>query len=300
MHRYFDVTTSYLETKMSETTKLKSCFVVTQIGEEDSPERIHADWVFEEILLPVFGEKFEHYELIRADKIALPGLIDAQIIDMILNADLVIADLTNTNPNVFYEIGIRHVVQKPIIHIHLKGQKIPFDVSLYRSMPFLLSRPSDLKRARLDLGELITSTERPDFAVDNPVVRARGKINFENTATEKDKMIESLIDGLSKRIENIEFINNGDYGGAAENLFLNRLGDRRIEFVSKNGRFSNENQHKVVEMLINSGLGVFVSNVERNVHGSGVILLRRDAGDEAEMKISNSLVKLGFRVVGIQ
>lgn len=217
---------------MNDAEKSKSCFVVTQIGEEDSLERIHADWVFDEILTPVFNERPVQYNLIRADKISAPGLIDAQIIDFIINSELVVADLTNTNPNVFYEIGIRHVIQKPIIHIHLKGQRIPFDVSLYRSMQFALTRPADIRRARVDLNALVEATEGAGFIVDNPVVRAKGKIKFDQTATEKEKILESQIEDLINRIENLE-IDRGDNFGVKYSMSSKRNLTRWINIYIK-------------------------------------------------------------------
>ena len=104
-------------------------FVVGPIGAEDSDFRIHADWVLEEIVNPTML-KCPDFAVSRADKLMQPGLIDSQVITMLLNADLVIADLTTLSPNAFYEIGIRHMIQKPIVHMHKTGEKIPFDVSL--------------------------------------------------------------------------------------------------------------------------------------------------------------------------
>jgi len=52
--------------------------------------------------------------VIRADKISEPGIITTQIIGHIVDAELVIADLTDKNPNVFYELAIRHAIRNPI------------------------------------------------------------------------------------------------------------------------------------------------------------------------------------------
>ena len=98
--------------------KPKSCFVVGPIGDDDTEDRIHADWLLEEIIQPVFDEKFSEYRVERADRITIPGRSDAQVISALLDADLVIADLTTLNPNAFYEIGIRHMTQKPVIHMN--------------------------------------------------------------------------------------------------------------------------------------------------------------------------------------
>ena len=88
-----------------EPTKL--CFVVGPIGADGSPERIHADWLLDGIIQPVMAE-YREFKIERADQMTQPGMIDAQVINALLNADLVIADLSTLNPNAFYEIGIRH------------------------------------------------------------------------------------------------------------------------------------------------------------------------------------------------
>lgn len=126
---------------MGDADKKKICFIVSQIGQEDSQERIGADWFLEAIVRPVFSSQFTEYIVKRADEIPDPGMIDAQVISMLINVDIVIADLTNLNPNVFYEIGLRHMTQKPIIHMHEKGSKLPFDISLFRSIPYSRARP---------------------------------------------------------------------------------------------------------------------------------------------------------------
>ena len=69
----------------------------------------------------------------------------------LLNAELVIADLSFLNPNAFYEIGIRHMAQKPIIHMQLATQEPPFDLSLYRAIKFSLTKHRDLGVAAAEL-----------------------------------------------------------------------------------------------------------------------------------------------------
>lgn len=179
------------------------CLVVGQIGTEDSAARIHSDWVFEEIIWPVF-EAIGNFKVVRADKVSSPGLIDSQIISLILTSDIVIADLTGLNANVFYEIGIRHVVQKPIIHMHLAGESIPFDISLFRSLRFSLKRPADIKSARQELGQMVDAVLSPDYAVENPVTSARGRIHFEESASSADKVLREQIEAISLRLSQVE------------------------------------------------------------------------------------------------
>jgi hypothetical protein len=88
----------------------KLCFVVGPIGDEGSEIRNHADWLLNGIIQPVLAG-FPEFRVKRADQDARPGLIDVHMINDILDAELVIADLSFLNPNVFYEISIRHMLK---------------------------------------------------------------------------------------------------------------------------------------------------------------------------------------------
>jgi hypothetical protein len=181
----------------------KCCFVVGAIGDEDSPERIHADWLLEAIIEPVF-ETLAEFVVERADKISHPGLIDAQIINKLLTAELVVADLTGLNPNAFYEIGIRHMAQKPIIHMHEAGQKIPFDVSLYRSIKFSRIRPRDIQSAKVDLKKMVDQALALDYQVENPVTNVRGRVEFEKHATPEQQLLIEQLRSIEERLSEME------------------------------------------------------------------------------------------------
>lgn len=114
-----------------------NCFVICPIGEPKTEIRIRSDKVYKFIIEPVI-EKLEGYDLevIRADKISSPGVITDQIIQHLLEDILVIADLSDSNPNVFYELAIRHASKLPFIQIIQEGEKIPFDNFNMRTIPY--------------------------------------------------------------------------------------------------------------------------------------------------------------------
>jgi hypothetical protein len=177
--------------------KEKLCFVIGPMGSDTSEVRIHADWLLEEIIQPVMAD-FPEYEVKRADQEHQPGLIDAQLINDLLRAELVIADLSTHNPNVFYEIGIRHMAQKPIIHMQLADEKIPFDVSLYRAIKFSRVRPKDIRTARDALKRQVEAIHADGYQVQNPVTRAGGAVKLEVHATPGQRSIQSLAHRVSK------------------------------------------------------------------------------------------------------
>jgi hypothetical protein len=179
-------------------SKTKLCFVASPIGGQNTPDRNHADWLFDEIIKPVIDE-YPDYRVERADKITAPGMIDAQIINRLHDAELVIIDMTFQNANVFYEMGIRHMKRLPTIHMYRDGQEIPFDVQPYRAISFNYAHPNDLKMARSALKNVIDDVIKPDFVVDNPVTRARGLEKIEERATEFEKLMLQEISALRQQ-----------------------------------------------------------------------------------------------------
>lgn len=65
----------------------------------------------------------------RVDEIEFNDAILSQIYDGIQRADLVIADMTGRNPNVFYEVGYAHALAKEVVLLTQKAQDIPFDLA---------------------------------------------------------------------------------------------------------------------------------------------------------------------------
>ncbi|WP_449245889.1 hypothetical protein [Desulfarculus baarsii] len=114
----------------------KSCFVVMPIGNVGDGNYDHFKAVFEHIkqIVGACG-----YAVDRADDTRRPGAITKDIITKLVEFDLVIADLTCLNPNVFYELGIRHAFRGSgtiMILDENKTETIPFDLSAYRVLKY--------------------------------------------------------------------------------------------------------------------------------------------------------------------
>lgn len=115
----------------------KLCFVVSPIGEKGSPERKHSDKVLKYLIKPVCEEL--DYEVLRADDIYGTTEIIHDIWNCLDNADLVIADVTTLNANVFTEIGYRLKTRKQLILIkEHNSSAYPFDIQGYRHMQYSL------------------------------------------------------------------------------------------------------------------------------------------------------------------
>lgn len=185
----------------------KTCFVIGPIGEPGSEHRKLADWLLRGIVKPVLESEPFGYSVSRADECPDPGSITDQIITSVMEADLVVADLTSHNPNAFYELAIRHMVVKPVIHMILKGQIIPFDTKDYRTIIYDVSEVDGLEAAKQALAGQVEAIESPDFRVSNPVTKARGHQALASSADTRDQIMAELmglVGSLTHRIEQIE------------------------------------------------------------------------------------------------
>jgi hypothetical protein len=109
------------------------CFYISPIGEEDSEQRQRSDLFLNHLVEPALREF--GLKVVRADKIGESGMITSQILEHILRGRLVIVDLSFGNPNVFYELCVRHAAKLPIVQLIRKQDKIPFDVDQVRTIP---------------------------------------------------------------------------------------------------------------------------------------------------------------------
>lgn len=117
-----------------------SCFVIGPIGNRLAPigslprstfEEALA--VYEDVILPAC--EANSLAPVRADQIAVSGEITEQIFRHLRDDDLVIADVSGGNPNVMYELGLRHSTGKPTVQIGEFGQ-YPFDIAGVRTVQF--------------------------------------------------------------------------------------------------------------------------------------------------------------------
>lgn len=183
----------------------KTCFVIAPIGGEGSETRKRSDTVFKQVVQEVV-ENFG-YECKRADHIEEPGIITNQVIEYIVESELVVADLTNKNPNVFYELAVRHAHEKPVIQLINSDQDIPFDVATQRTININLDDFSTTKNAQEKIENQIEEIESNEFEVENPVSVA-GHIRDlrESGEPEKQQLAEftELLNEINSKIHSIE------------------------------------------------------------------------------------------------
>lgn len=116
---------------MLETTG--QAFFISQVGAKDSEVRRRADEVCDFIVAPVVQEF--GLDVVRADRDPTPGQVTTQIVRSLLDARLVVADLTGRNPNVYYELGVAHAFRMPVVILVDNPESLSFDTQGERVIP---------------------------------------------------------------------------------------------------------------------------------------------------------------------
>lgn len=108
----------------------KKCFVIMPFGQKTDPsgQVIDFDDIYEFMIRGAIEDDLK-IECIRCDKINEPGLIHRDMILNIYDADVAVVDITTTNANVFYELGVRHALKKGVtVVIRRSGTQLPFNI----------------------------------------------------------------------------------------------------------------------------------------------------------------------------
>jgi len=173
-----------------------TCFVVAPIGEPGSDIRKHSDQVLKHVIKPAV---ISHgYSAIRADEISEPGLITAQIIQHVVDDPLVVADLTGNNPNVFYELAIRHALRKPLIQLIAAGEPIPFDVAPMRTVHVDVHDLDSVEEAKFEIAKQIEALEIDPGSIDTPISVSLDLQSLRQSDNPEERSLADLIAALSE------------------------------------------------------------------------------------------------------
>lgn len=174
------------------------CFVICPIGEPESETRKKSDKMMKHLIEKVLAPE---YDILRADKIGRPGMITIQIVEALVDAELVIADLSDGNQNVYYELAIRHATKKPAIHIISAGQNASFDVQGMRFVPYDLTDLDVMEQAQKELGEHVKAIRQGE-EVATPVQLA-AIVRDLHSGKDRDAQISALFGNLNAGISSL-------------------------------------------------------------------------------------------------
>ncbi|MDR5045548.1 hypothetical protein FNE59_07595 [Bacillus thuringiensis] len=267
---------------MDNPNKNKTCFIITPIGDDQSDIRRAADGVIDAVITPeLLKIGFSEENIKVAHRMANPGSINQQVIECILESDLAIANLTTLNPNVMYELAIRHAVRKPVIQLIQKGtKKLPFDIIEERTI-FYEDDMSGVMELSKDLGAMLPFALE-DKEPDNPIYRvAKQKEIMKKITTNEEPMqyiieqmnsIQSQVSKLAPLVNNNKnkYIRNGVVidGGARQQMFRFSVDDAVIshsEVMGKLKEFKENNRDMEVTYSISGNVLTVVGSGYRTI-----------------------------------
>lgn len=172
----------------------KSCFVVSPIGDEGSATRKRSNGFLREVIRPVTKEY--NYDIERADHDKAPGIVTEAIVRKILDADLVVADLHNKNPNVMYEVALRHATGKPIVQMIEQNEELPFDIGGLNTI-FYDPTVDGLASWRDDLRMALEAVEKGKGG-ENPVSRAALFQGLQQRSGKEGEILTALLESIEQ------------------------------------------------------------------------------------------------------
>lgn len=187
--------------------QLNRCFVVGPIGNKfaaiATPAREvyeEALDVFEKVIVPAC-QAFS-IDPIRSDQIAVSGAVTQQVLRHIYEDEIVIADVSGGNPNVMYELGLRHTRDLLTIQIGEYGQ-LPFDIADIRTIQFSRSDRGLIDaRKQLERAIQIGLSELPDQTAATRIWNAGGDLNAALGDLETSRAVSD--DPAASKAENLD------------------------------------------------------------------------------------------------
>lgn len=153
----------------------RTCFVIMPFSSTESCTEGEWDWIFENMFKPAVEGAGLEYKCRRS--VATRGNLVASILQDLDDAYVVLADLTDHNANVFYELGVRHSLRDRSILVAQKSEDIPFDLQAYAYHAYDWKteegRAELAKKLSQLLAEIDTNPERPDNPVSDFLGRTR-------------------------------------------------------------------------------------------------------------------------------
>ena len=138
---------------------MPTAFVIMPFDPELEP-------IYARFLQPILTEN--GFDVKRADDIDSQRNILQDIVQAIYESDLIVADLTGNNPNVFYELGIAHAFRKPVILSTQSIDDVPFDLRPYRLLLYS-THFSYIKQAEEQLRRYATDFLQGRLRFGNPI-----------------------------------------------------------------------------------------------------------------------------------
>ncbi|BAU52263.1 hypothetical protein [Mucilaginibacter gotjawali] len=275
----------------------ENCFIITPIGAIDSETFKKTKGLISSVIAPIL-EEF-NFKAVPAYEINNSGSITKQILKSILNDKLVIANLTSLNPNVMYELAVRHSIRLPIITMAEYGTMLPFDINDQRTI-FYHDTLLGSEDAKPRLREAIKAS-LADKSIDNPIYQVIEEKTIIQAVSGKE---QSFNEYLIRRLDQLEnSLNSNKTASFIHNVnpdinTLSNLFNSSIEIEFEDNAISIEEMSSIITNIVQSHLKGWIMSWP----GNGVVILH-----SLKPKDKNSIINVmaalktakGFQITNV-
>lgn len=222
--------------------KKEKCFIIMPISDQGDYPAGHFTKVYEQIIKPAVEET--GYEAYRVDENNICDPIINKIFSAIQECPMAICDLSNRNPNVLYELGLRQAYDKPVVLIQDdKTQKI-FDVSGISTVYYKSTRLyEDVLEARENIIKAILSTKEGKVNTLAKVIKV-STADFSKVEVSQEDKINVLLEGIYNEIRELK---NKNETGPRDS---DRLSNNKSETTSQMWAVYKFNNPETMEQFI--------------------------------------------------
>lgn len=168
----------------------KKAFVIMSFDEK-------YDRVYHQAIKPAIENR--GYECIRSDDKVGPANLPFEIIKEIIESEIIVADISELSPNVFYELGVSHCIGNKTITITSDLKKVPFDIKVFRVISYQKDDQAHFRLLKNDIEAAIRNIEKQRKEIPNNLVQEAGREYFDLR-----KQIIHNLESLSNERERIK------------------------------------------------------------------------------------------------
>lgn len=239
----------------------EKCFVMMPISDQGDYPEGHFTKVYEQIFKPAIENA--GYEAYRVDENVISDPIIGKIFEAIQNCPMALCDLSNRNPNVLYELGIRQAYDKPVVLVQDDKTERIFDVSGISTIQYKSVRLyENVIDARERIANAIIDTKEGKKNSIIKIVKAQMAEISKDEISKEDK-IEILLSGLAEDIRELKFDKDLDKRSRLE-AFQNNNWDRISYPFSANDKAMTLDQNDFAIVLKS---GITNKEIEKAIQG---------------------------------
>ena len=180
----------------------EKCFFIMPISDQGDYPKGHFEKVYEQIFVPAI--EATGYDAFRVDEDNMCTTIVEKIFKAIQECPMALCDLSNRNPNVLYELGIRQAYDKPVVLVKDEKTERIFDVSGINTISYMSTRLyEEVLDARKRISDAIISMKEGKQNSIIKVLNAQKAMVSSDSMTKEEK-IEILLSGLVKDVNDLK------------------------------------------------------------------------------------------------